>query len=463
MFLVQNSGVLRTRAVSTVSHPSEATDGTSRAAGVWRSWVGWMFPGPTVAKTVGAGKVVDMKREPFADTELTAVWHAFRVPVVYATILTGVTLGVVWQWTEGFVLAGLAGVAGVEARYRLRHPGSSPLSSILLDTTMIGAAMFLARVPSAAIGVPFVYLGVTALMLLSAREATWVFGYAVGWLGLILSAPGLLNRPSLDGTQGLIVGAVASVIFATFAFAEIWVLSGALRRFFESLQRLVRSKDEFIASVSHELRTPLTAVVGFAQQLDEDQDRFTSQERAEMIGFVYQQSAEVARLVEDLLVAARADIGTLTIVPTRIDLRHLIGSVVDNHSRTHGLEIALSADDRPVTVWADPNRVRQILHNLLINAIRYGGSNHRITLTTDAQQVLIQVRDNGPAIDPTDQDRIFEPYERAHQESSQPASVGLGLAVSRTLARLMDGDLTYKHEHDESIFQLALPAPQTTM
>jgi signal transduction histidine kinase len=181
-----------------------------------------------------------------------------------------------------------------------------------------------------------------------------------------------------------------------------------------------------------------------------------------MIGFVYQQSAEVANLVEDLLVAARADIGTLTIVPTRIDLQQLVGSVVESHARTHGSPVVLPVGDGPVTAWADPTRVRQILHNLLINAGRYGGNSRHITVTQYANRARIQVCDNGSGIDPADRERIFQPYERAHQEPSQPASVGLGLAVSRTLAQLMDGDLTYHHTNGESVFELELPTQQAT-
>lgn len=424
----------------------------------WPSWITWIFPRAAPAKRGSAGNGADRNREPFAGTDLTAVWNAFRIPVELATILTAMTLGVLWWWAEGFVLAGLAGIALVETRYRLSHPGRSPVSSILLDTTLIGAAVFLARVPSAAIGVPFVYLGITALMLLSLKEAAWVFGYALGWLVLISTAPALLDRAPMEGTEGLVIGAVASVIFGGFAFAEILVLSGALSDYLVSLQRLVRSKDEFIASVSHELRTPLTAVVGFAQQLDESPDEFSPQERSEMIGLVYEQSSEVAGLVEDLLVAAWAEIGTLSIESTRVDVRQLVESVVHSHARAHGTSIAFPAGDFPVIAWADANRVRQIAHNLLVNAVRYGGDNLGIAVARDSGRVLLQVRDDGSAIDQEDQERIFEPYERAHQEPSQPSSVGLGLAVSRTLARLMDGDLTYEHADGESVFQLALPA-----
>ena len=434
-----------------------------RSSGDRQSFVRWIFPSRYVTANEDADHRdrLDSERKPqmLGGADLTRAWHAFRVPAQYATILTALTLGIVWGWTEGFVIGALAAMAHVETRYRLRHPDGSPLPSILLDTSLVGAAVFLARVPLAAVGVPFVYLGVTALMLLSLREAAWVFGYALAWLAIILAGPALLNRSTLAGTQGLVVGIVASVIFAGFTFAQIGVLSRALRRYFASLQELVRSKDEFVASVSHELRTPLTAVVGFAQQLKENESSFTPDERTEMIGLVSQQSEEVARLVEDLLVAARADIGTLTIVPTRIDLRELIGSVVTGHARAHGIEAQLPDGESPVIGWADSHRVRQILHNLLVNAIRYGGESYEVTLTQHGNHVRVQVRDNGPGIHPDDRERIFRPYERAHQKPTQPASVGLGLAVSRTLARLMEGDLTYSYYDGSSVFELQLPVP----
>ncbi|MFQ5967022.1 MAG: ATP-binding protein [Acidimicrobiia bacterium] len=221
------------------------------------------------------------------------------------------------------------------------------------------------------------------------------------------------------------------------------------------LEELIRSKDEFVASVSHELRTPLTAVVGLAQELRDSQDSFSPAERSELIDMIAGQATEVADIVNDLLVAARADIGMVSIQPEAIDLAEEVCSVLpalpeEDQSR-------IDAVCHPTHCIADPTRVRQIIRNLLTNAFRYGGSHIELETAENDGLAILEVRDDGEGIIPEDVDRIFDPYQRAHPKTSQPASVGLGLTVSRQLARLMGGDVTYRKRDGLSVFVLSLP------
>lgn len=225
----------------------------------------------------------------------------------------------------------------------------------------------------------------------------------------------------------------------------------------ERLERLVRSKDDFVASVSHELRTPLTAVVGLAQELRNSWETFSRAEIAEFIDLVAEQSTEVANIVEDLLVAARADIGKVVINASPVDIGEQVETVLAALST--GQSIAVStASDQQAAAWADAARVRQILRNLLTNAARYGGNSVDLSVASQNGSVHITVRDDGPGIPAESREKIFQPYERAHNTAGQPASVGLGLTISRQLARLMGGDLTYRYEGDRSHFELTLPA-----
>lgn len=222
---------------------------------------------------------------------------------------------------------------------------------------------------------------------------------------------------------------------------------------YERLETLIQSKDEFVASVSHELRTPLTAVVGLANELREGFDRFSAEEVMEFIGLIAGQGNEVANIVEDLLVVARADIGTISVRSQEVDLQ------------LHAREAAsLMISDQPISIigdapmaWADPTRVRQILRNLLTNAGRYGGNEVRIELGVIGDQARLEVCDNGSGVGDQEHERIFEAYHRAHDRRGQPASVGLGLTVSRQLAQLMAGDLSYFRKDGWSVFSLALP------
>jgi PAS domain S-box-containing protein len=227
------------------------------------------------------------------------------------------------------------------------------------------------------------------------------------------------------------------------------------RRAQQALEDLVRAKDELVASVSHELRTPLTVVHGLAQELNNNWMDFSVMEQKEFVALIAQQSAEVAYIVEDLLVAARADVGNLPLSCDVIDLHEqvtaVLGSVPD-------LAVELRGSSPAPRLYADATRVRQIVRNLLTNAQRYGGPNRSVRYGREDEIVWLEVTDDGAAIAPEEVERIFEPYHRAHDFPTQPSSVGLGLAVSLTLARLMGGGISYRHEEGLSIFRLELPA-----
>ncbi|GBE25201.1 aerobic respiration control sensor protein ArcB [bacterium BMS3Bbin02] len=221
------------------------------------------------------------------------------------------------------------------------------------------------------------------------------------------------------------------------------------------LRELVRSKDEFIASVSHELRTPLTAVIGFAELLRDTGANLSPGESEEMIRSITEQASDIANIVEDLLVAARAEIDTLHVNEVPVHLRAQLTQVLETTrvASPHQIEIV----GQPVIALADPGRVRQILRNLLTNAARYGGTHIQIRMHSDGSSAFLQVCDDGPGVPEHDSETIFEPYRRSHVTPGRPGSVGLGLTVSRTLARLMGGDLTYRYDNGISIFELTLP------
>jgi PAS domain S-box-containing protein len=227
------------------------------------------------------------------------------------------------------------------------------------------------------------------------------------------------------------------------------------QRAHQKLQDLVHYKDEFVASVSHELRTPLTAVVGLSEELSRSGGEFSADELAEFHELIAQQSREVAYIVEDLLVAARVEIDTVSIDVQPVDLDAEVSSTIKGWPSEFG-----GIEHRPgaVKVEADPTRFRQITRNLLTNAKRYGGKEVVVVTQVNGDMGILQVRDNGSGVDPDDLERIFEPYERASDvEIVRPGSVGLGLYVSRQLARLMGGDLSCRRENDETVFELVLP------
>ena len=245
------------------------------------------------------------------------------------------------------------------------------------------------------------------------------------------------------------------IILITGLMATIYLLrTRAMRRRVATLESLVTAKDEFIGAVNHELRTPLTGIVGFADLLHQAEETLTVPQRAAMVASISEQSHELSSIIEDLLVAARAEIGELTIINVTVDLRAQTPLVLETvQPQLPGIELVGAA---PATVVGDPVRVRQILRNLLTNGARYGDGNVQVEYGTTIEHGYVRVRHNGPALAHQDRERIFEPYQRAHNNPGLPGSIGLGLAVSRRLARLMGGDLTYHHRDDTSIFELTL-------
>lgn len=229
-----------------------------------------------------------------------------------------------------------------------------------------------------------------------------------------------------------------------------------LKRAQQELEEALRGKDEFVASVSHELRTPLTAVIGFGDLLRTQAPRLSPQEQREMIEVLRAQAAEMARIVEDLLVVARSDGSEIRVASLPVDLRDQAVQVLSGWGPAQVAHVAL--EDGTGYAQADPSRVRQILRNLVLNALRYGGEHVRIGTRRVGDAVCIVVADDGPGIPDHARERVFQPYQQAHRVPGLTSSIGIGLTVSRRLARLMGGDLTYRYEHGEAVFELALPA-----
>lgn len=220
------------------------------------------------------------------------------------------------------------------------------------------------------------------------------------------------------------------------------------------LQEEIASKDRFLASVAHELRTPLTAVVGFAQELQDDSGLYTEAERKEFQSLIAFHSGELAHLIEDLLVWARADIGEVQVRPTTVDLGACVAECLD---AMPDVDLPVEWSVAEVQAYADPSRVRQIVRNLATNAVRYGGPDPRVSVGAEDGWAIVEVSDDGPELSSDQREQIFAPYARASESVSLPGSIGLGLTVSRTLARLQGGDVTFVRREGRNVFRLTLP------
>jgi signal transduction histidine kinase len=221
------------------------------------------------------------------------------------------------------------------------------------------------------------------------------------------------------------------------------------------LKKLVQAKDDFIATISHELRTPLTGIVGYAHLLQEDIAALPEDQRREMVETLVEQSADLSDIVEDLLVAAKNDLRRLHVARVPTNLRAQAAQILETWDAASTRQVRLVGSD--VVCTADPARVRQIIRNLLTNAVRYGGPHITIEVAEGDAEGRVTVGDDGPGIPPDGVAEAFEPYRGLRPPDGLTASLGIGLPLSRNLARLMGGDLTYRHRDGLAQFELLLP------
>ena len=273
-----------------------------------------------------------------------------------------------------------------------------------------------------------------------------------------------LNIPiSVNGAWAGSIGFADYVVDRTWDEEDLGVLQTAAamigsfwerNRASDDLEALIKSKDQFLASISHEIRTPLTAVLGFSEVLREEAAGL-GPGGMEMVGLVVQQAHEMADIVEDLLVAARADIKALVVVSVPVALAEEARTVVGAHVTRMSLDIPIRGTN--AVALGDAVRVRQIVRCLISNAVRYGGREVEIRIQNRDERVMLAVADNGPGVPPGHERHIFDAFHRARTDDGKTQAIGLGLYVSHHLAGLMAGDLTYRRESGWTIFELELP------
>ncbi len=256
------------------------------------------------------------------------------------------------------------------------------------------------------------------------------------------------------------VGGLAETAQLGSAFNEMAV---ELQRRAGERDQLDRMKDEFVLTASHELRSPLTSVQGFAELLMLEREKL-SPKQAETVEIILDNTRHVVRLLNDLLDLARSDAGRLTIAPVPTEIETL----VEEATRTMRGQTAIRNQDLTETIEpglpqvnADPDRVRQVLMNLLTNANEYcpEGAAIRVTASRTGAEVEVAVTDDGPGI-PSDQlEHIFERFTRGDAGMTQRVGgTGLGLAISKSLVELHGGTIAAESTVGEgSTFRFRLP------
>lgn len=228
-----------------------------------------------------------------------------------------------------------------------------------------------------------------------------------------------------------------------------------------------REKTAFLANMSHEIRTPLNAIFGFGQLLSE---RVTDPQDRRYVDAIVTSGRSLLALINDVLDLSRIEAGKLDVKPAPMNLRELIQSaelVFSQLAADKGLRLDTRIDASvPDGVELDQARLRQMLFNLVGNAVKYTDEGHvrlRASAMPDADDellatVLIDIEDSGVGIAEEDRERIFEPFMQAAADANQREGTGLGLSITRQLAHLMGGEITLESTLGKgSCFRIRLP------
>jgi signal transduction histidine kinase len=334
------------------------------------------------------------------------------------------------------------GVMGTHAAWCRIREIRAPKAMLLVDSTMVGVMMSSTTIDSAEVIAAVAFLAVLVVLF---SEGLWMVGlllYNAAWfVASSLNASGADADALVDLSGSLFtVGAIAVVIYRIRGW----------------LGRLDANRSQMVGTVSHELRNNLTGMVGLTDVVVSMPDLQPSEAR-ELVAMAHQQALDATEIVEDLLTASRLEGSALTLSAGEVDVN---AEVVDTARRFQGTgtEIGLSLEDTLPLAWADALRTRQVVRNLLSNAIRYGGPEIQIRSSHDAGTVLVAVVDNGDGVPTEDEATIFLPYRRSTKGRRDAASVGLGLWICRQLAHGMGGGLDYRRSDGLTEFVLALPS-----
>jgi signal transduction histidine kinase len=230
----------------------------------------------------------------------------------------------------------------------------------------------------------------------------------------------------------------------------------------EELRRLSALRADFVSLVSHELRSPMASVIGSAQTLSMRWRELTPEQRESFLALIAHETSRLAELIGDVLDTSRIEAGTFSYSFRDVDLADLVRDLAAaaEHSQDEVTVTAVVREPLP-QVRGDPDRLRQVLINLIDNAVKYSspGEEVRVGAQSSNSRVVIEVRDHGPGIPPEHQKVIFEKFGRIKTGQAAKPGTGLGLFIARSIAEAHGGSLDVRSHPEQSgaTFTLTLP------
>ena len=262
----------------------------------------------------------------------------------------------------------------------------------------------------------------------------------------------------------------ASIIDLLKTFATQSALAIQNARLFREIEDKSRQlevasqhKSEFLANMSHELRTPLNAIIGFSEVLSERMFGEINEKQAEYIGDILQSGQHLLSLINDILDLSKIEAGRMELELTNFDLPSSIENaliLVRERAQRHGITLGHTVDERLGMIHADERKVKQVLLNLLSNALKFTPEGGRIDVRAAVRgsTAEISVTDTGVGIAPEDQDTVFEEFRQVGTAAKKVEGTGLGLAISRKFIELHGGRIWVKSQFGTgSTFAFTLP------
>ncbi len=240
-----------------------------------------------------------------------------------------------------------------------------------------------------------------------------------------------------------------------------------LRRANEQLKSLDRLKDDFMSSVTHELRTPLTSIRALAELMRDDEEMDPGQ-RQHFVTIIVSETERLSRLVNQVLDLAKIESGNAEWHNTQVDMRALLVRAVETTAemfRERQCQVTLELPPQVCALWADPDRLLQVVLNLLSNAAKFvpvPGAEVVVSLASDDTGLTVAVRDNGPGVPAAQQGLVFERFRQGGDGIDRPQGTGLGLPISRQIIEHFGGRLWLESRPGQGscfLFHLPWTAP----
>lgn len=228
----------------------------------------------------------------------------------------------------------------------------------------------------------------------------------------------------------------------------------------ERITALEKAKSDFLSIASHELRGPMTVIKGYLTMIESGSLGDVSEKAQSVLPLLISKSDEVNWMIEQMIEASRLEEGRLALKKHCIDIVELTDDAIEGvRMLTNGHDLKVEQPDAPIETMVDPDRYQMVVRNLLSNAAKYSpaGTEITVTLNRNGENAYLNVTDHGIGIAPDDQARLFTRFSRA-RSSEHVQGTGLGLWLSREIARMHDGDLTVQSRPGQgSTFTLTVP------